>query len=608
MLKVYKPQDMTDWTGLTWYGNGNKVPSDTPICGWDNKLCNAEDNSHTLIMTLFIIGITLVIIVIIVVLILLRRYRYEQALKEIEGARVNWQDVMEIRSTRRKVNGLYGVVMYKDRPVMTYPLAVQTTDMQHRHVLVEIKVMKELNFENINRFVGLCSESPNIYVLMEYPSRGSLYATLQNDYKLDWDFRVSIIRDIANGLWYLHQSPIQGHGRLTSHDCLLDSRWMCKVSGYGFRGHQGLARQPQPEYDLWKAPELLQSQTDVPNTNFKHCDTYSFAIIAQEVVLQALPFTYTTSDLSLSVIMDKVRQGLTPPFRPFIPHEACDEEWRNIITSCWQETANARPSFRQILNTLYEIQKGEHISLVDSMINRLEVYTQTLEEMVVDRVRKLGEEKSRVETILSELLPKSIAEQLALGQRVQPEAFDCVTIFFSDIVGFTHISAQSTPLEIVNMLNSMYTLFDDIAQQFDVYKVATIGDAYMVASGVPIRNGDKHAAEICGMGLALLKAITDFPIHHLPSESLHLRIGLHSGPCVAGVTGLKMPRYLLFGDTVDIANRMESSGHAMRIHVSETTHCLAKNGSAFIFEQRGKLDIKGYGSITTYWVDLTDKD
>ena len=113
---------------------------------------------------------------------------------------------------------------------------------------------------------------------------------------------------------------------------------------------------------------------------------------------------------------------------------------------------------------------------------------------------------------------------------------------------------------MVDLLNDLYTTFDSIIGNYDVYKVETIGDAYMVVSGLPKKNGIKHAGEIASMSLHLLSAIKRFKIRHRPNDTLKLRIGIHSGTCVAGVVGLKMPRYCLFGDTVNTASRMESNG------------------------------------------------
>ncbi|KAJ8335144.1 hypothetical protein SKAU_G00407830 [Synaphobranchus kaupii] len=211
-------------------------------------------------------------------------------------------------------------------------------------------------------------------------------------------------------------------------------------------------------------------------------------------------------------------------------------------------------------------------------------------------------EQNQLSLSTSSTCSLSVAEQLKRGETVQAEAFDSVTIYFSDIVGFTAISAESTPMQVVALLNDLYTCFDAIIDNFDVYKVETIGDAYMVVSGLPMRNGKLHGREIARMSLALLRAVRSFKIRHRPDQQLKLRSGIHSGPVCAGVVGLKMPRYCLFGDTVNTASRMESNGEALKIHVSEATSSVLEEFNGFQLELRGEVEMKGKGKLRTYWL------
>ncbi|MFH4982486.1 hypothetical protein AB6A40_009195 [Gnathostoma spinigerum] len=170
------------------------------------------------------------------------------------------------------------------------------------------------------------------------------------------------------------------------------------------------------------------------------------------------------------------------------------------------------------------------------------------------------------------------------------------------------MSVQSTPIQIVQFLNDLYTCFDGIISQYDVYKVETVGDTYMVASGLPLSNGFHHAGEIASMSLALLKANDNFVIKHRPGEKVQLRIGMHSGPCVAGVIGIRMPRYCLFGDTVNTASRMESNGIPLKINCSQSAKDLLDHLGGYKLTERGYVEMKGKGRQMTYFVLSEDLD
>ncbi|XP_014613019.1 PREDICTED: receptor-type guanylate cyclase gcy-19 isoform X3 [Polistes canadensis] len=242
------------------------------------------------------------------------------------------------------------------------------------------------------------------------------------------------------------------------------------------------------------------------------------------------------------------------------------------------------------------------IILVRNAVATIQMYAANLAQ----KARELKREKRKSDTLLFQMLPPSVAQQLKQTQQVPAEYYEAVTVYFSDIVGFTEIAAENTPLEVVTFLNSIYKLFDARIECYDVYKVETIGDSYMVASGLPVRNGDKHVSEIATMALDLLAASSVFQVPKRPGERLQIRSGAHTGPVVAGIVGSKMPRYCLFGDTVNTASRMESTGEALRIHISLEMKKALDAVGGFKIEHRGLVDVKGKGLMDTYWLECKD--
>uniref|UniRef100_A0A8C9SDS6 Guanylate cyclase n=1 Tax=Scleropages formosus TaxID=113540 RepID=A0A8C9SDS6_SCLFO len=449
---------------------------------------------------------------------------------------------------------------------------------------------RDLNHPNICGFVGASLEPPHLFLLMEYCSKGSLQDILRNDsIKLDWTFKYSLMLDIVKGMDYLHCSSLRSHGHLSSSNCVVDSRFVLKVTDFGLSQLRWPAGVPSL---LWRAPELLR--TTMPPNGTQKGDVYSFGIIVQEVI-------YLRDSVLLPPlpdIVERVRAGGCSPLRPHADRADCPEAVESLMRSCWWEKPAERPDF-STLRTL--VRRGSD-NILDNLLSRMEQYASNLEEVVDRRTAQFLEEKKKAESLLTQMLPRSVAIQLIAGKMVEAETYDCVTIYLSDIEGFTAMASTITPMQVVDLLNDLYTSFDKIIDNHDVYKVETIGDAYMVVSGLPIRNGDDHAREIARMSLAVLRAMERFENKHVPNQKLKVRIGLHSGPCVAGVVGLKMPRYCLFGDTVNTASRMESYGLPLRIHVSNSTKALLDKFRSFQLELRGNIHMKGKGPMTTYWL------
>ncbi|XP_072255463.1 retinal guanylyl cyclase 1 [Pyxicephalus adspersus] len=464
-------------------------------------------------------------------------------------------------------------------------------------------MLRELRHENVNLYLGLFSDMGVIGVVSEHCSRGSLEDLIQNqDMKLDWMFKSSLLLDLIKGLKFLHHREIV-HGHLKSRNCVVDGRFVLKLTDYGINelyvAQRITAADPQHEDLFWTAPELLRD----PLVNHKGTyrgDVYSFAIIMQEVIIRGGP--YCMLELSAEEIIRKVRRP--PPLcRPSVSLDQAPPECIHLMKQCWSEHPERRPNVDQIFDQFKTINRGRKTNIIDSMLRMLEQYSSNLEDLIRERTEELEVEKQKTDKLLTQMLPPSVAEALKTGTPVEPEYFDQVTIYFSDIVGFTTISSLSEPIEVVELLNSLYTLFDAIIGSHDVYKVETIGDAYMVASGLPKKNGNRHAAEIANMSLDILSSVGSFKMRHMPEVPVRIRIGLHSGPCVAGVVGLTMPRYCLFGDTVNTASRMESTGLPYRVHVNvSTVNILQSLQEGYLFEVRGKTELKGKGVEDTYWL------
>ncbi|XP_046970179.1 atrial natriuretic peptide receptor 1 [Vanessa cardui] len=502
----------------------------------------------------------------------------------------------------------FTVGLYKGNRVAVKKIHRKKLDL-NKKLLWEIKQARNVSHENTARFIGACVDCPLVFILTEYCPKGSLKDVLANEeLQLDWNFRTSLVHDIVQGMCYLH-SGLGAHGKLRSSNCLIDGRFVLKISDYGLNTlctPTDLIKDDAYYYKLlWTAPELVAGSVYPGVVASQKGDVYSFGIILEEIVLRAGPFHHYTDSMTNKEIVSRVSAHESPPFRPAVvvgevgSAGGAAAELLELAARCWADAPDDRPSFDTI-NANYI--KGYCDNLMDDLLRRMEQYANNLESLVEEKTEQLSLEKKRSEELLYQVLPRPVAQQLMAGEVVQPESFESVTVYFSDIVGFTELCAASTPMQVVDLLNDLYSTFDRIIGFYDVYKVETIGDAYMVVSGLPERNGDLHAREICLMALAVVEAVRTFVVRHRPAHRLEVRVGVHSGPVCAGVVGVKMPHYCLFGDTVNTASRMESTGQPLRIHLSENTRILLEQWGTFVVERRGEVELKGRGRMLTHWL------
>lgn len=212
-------------------------------------------------------------------------------------------------------------------------------------------------------------------------------------------------------------------------------------------------------------------------------------------------------------------------------------------------------------------------------------------------LEKIQIEQEKSEKLLLNILPKSIADRLKQGESTIADSFRDCTVLFADIADFTKLSTRVEPAQMVHLLNDIFSGFDWLAEMHGLEKIKTIGDAYMAVSGVPVPRHD-HAMAAAEMALEMQKVISRFNL--LSGVTFNIRIGMSSGPVVAGIIGRKKFIYDLWGDTVNIASRMESQGQPGAIQVSQATYDRLRD--RYQFEKRGTIEIKGKGEMTTYFL------
>lgn len=248
-----------------------------------------------------------------------------------------------------------------------------------------------------------------------------------------------------------------------------------------------------------------------------------------------------------------------------------------------------------ILNINKEVLKKTAVIINVGLVAMISGFSFYIYTIYQEAEYNLKEERKKSESLLHNILPIKIADRLKTNPNTIADKFETTSILFADLVDFTTFSEKISPENVVQILNEIFSKFDDLAEKYNLEKIKTVGDAYMVVAGLPSYRDD-HAKAIAEFAIDMLEIFKEYKTEH--GKTLKIRIGINSGPVVAGVIGKKKFIYDLWGDTVNTAARMESQGIAGEIQVTEMSYELLKDKYDFL--ERGYIDVKGKGQMKTY--------
>jgi class 3 adenylate cyclase len=336
--------------------------------------------------------------------------------------------------------------------------------------------------------------------------------------------------------------------------------------------------------ELINAFELQRDACNCIYLNYKDIDN-------KELALQYLQKLYLLDD-SLN-IKETVEALQKMEFQKRIAGDSLAQaEKDRLLRQAHQEEVRASEKLRNILFTVSVLV----LIVAGGFYSRLRYVRKS--KAIIEK------EKDRSEHLLLNILPAEIAQELKEKGRAEARDFDRVSILFTDFKGFTEQSARISATDLVNEINTCFEAFDYIVEKYGIEKIKTIGDSYMAAGGLPVPKEDSVKNTVLAaleMQTFISKRKQELDARGL--AGFEMRVGIHTGPVVAGIVGVKKFQYDIWGDTVNTASRMENSGEVAKVNISQSTYEILKGDSGFRFESRGKIKVKGKGEVEMYFVD-----
>jgi class 3 adenylate cyclase len=291
-------------------------------------------------------------------------------------------------------------------------------------------------------------------------------------------------------------------------------------------------------------------------------------------------------------------KGMLSPEEMLQEYRHLGQRYEHLLRQATKLTRIGDVAQRKLMNAQQAI--AEQSSLIEQTNSELQSKNERLKEFI-EEINQLnvvlGKEQTKADNLLLNILPPEIATRLKDGEETIADHFENVTVIFTDIVGFTNLASLISATTIVKLLNLLFSRFDALLDHYNVEKIKTIGDSYMLAAGIPKPSKD-HALQAASFTFAMQNELRQFVAS--TGYPISMRVGMHCGSVVAGIIGTKKFVYDLWGDTVNIASRMESHGEPGRIHCSESVYEELRD--IYKFEERGTIDVKGKGKMKTYFL------
>ena len=452
----------------------------------------------------------------------------------------------------------------------------------------EIKLMVRLRHPNIVTMLGSTRETKPL-IVMEYMPRGTLHDLLASPtFAVPPGLLYSMARNVVAGLRYLHAGGVL-HRDLKAGNVLVTESFEAKIGDFGLSGtkssvYDGGGSHGVVGTPFWMAPELLDGQ---PHSEMS--DVYAFGMLLYEMWSRTTPYS------DLCVGEESGGAGMRPR-EVLLAVRSSDTKLRPTITASMR--ANAPPELWQLIEDclLHHDARRPTLEECDTVLAKLQASCGDVFD---------PESNQRRTHLLERMLPPDVAARLTRGEKVGALRYADVTVFFSDIVGFTELSATLQPEQVTDFLNRLYRTLDGLCAEFDLFKLETIGDSFMCAGSVHRQQPNTHVARVACFALAAVQAAERTLVDADAPElgTLQIRVGFHCGPAVGAVVGDANLKFSLYGDTVNTASRCESNGLAQRVTCSEAAaKALASQAPWLSVEPRGSKAVKGKGEMKLFCV------